>query len=367
MKFAFFVLGLAVFLSVADLKGTLADTGSDLQDLLAGREYEQYQEKDDHKIRLRILRHALERQLLILKSYSREGNASAVREKLLNMRILAGHIEQVATSIPRGSDSGELKNLEIKNRRLIETLNEIKLRHSVDLQSDFEETASTLENLRPFLFRGMFKLDAKGELDGPLAQAASMIHDSGEFFAPDEKYEELPEEEEADCRGIYFQRKRAVLERVIVSPTKDSFTPEEYSQLQNNDSLNHRLELFLRIAQNRIDSIESKARRCDPVKGVCLDSPLSNLLQGYQSAIHESMMRIDEAVRFRGKVDGRVGRSLNRLREAVTLLLPRLENFTRHIRGHSNSGPLLQKIANAHRLSMSARDWSQCEGQALIE
>lgn len=306
-----------------------------LESLLGSNQYRNYNRRDRYRDRIGILRRAFESKAAILDSQVRARRFDFAQELLRHLRDLAHYATELSL---KEEDSNELrhrevKRLEIELRRLTDRINDYSLLVPFDEREPFEETSTRLEDLRNLLLKQIF-----GEVFTPLQ--GSRQWSAREIVVP-----------------ISFSpgpsSPSSLLTPYAPSPQRglaglDRFTEEEFEKIQLAQELERRVEVFLEIAESRLDEIERReaGKEWDNEEPNPLEFfTYEDMLFGYSRALRGVMVNIDERARGRGAEDKEIRKSLEKLRDKMAEFTPRLEE--------------VKDIAIERRDERLARQWKE--------
>lgn len=318
-----------------DVETTSVSEPTPLESLLGSNQYRNYNGKDRYRDRIEILRKAFESKAAILDSQVKAQRFDFALELLRHMRDLAHYVTEESLKEEDASElrHREVKRLEIELRRLTERINDYSLLIPFDEREPFEQTSTRLEELRNLLLKQIF-----GEVFTPLQGSSQRSHrqtivpaalsfnsSSPRHFAP------------SSAAGV--QRGLAGLDR---------FTEEEFEKVQLAQELEKRVEVFLEIAEKRLDEIERREAGEEWDKDE--PNPLEfytyeDMLFGYSRALRGVMVNIDERARGRGAEDKEIRKSLEKLSDKIAEFVPRLEK--------------IKKIAIERKDERLARQWKE--------
>lgn len=127
--------------------------------LFPAKKYAQYQSKPKYKDRMDIYREVLDDQIAEVRSRLKKLELARASEILLEMRAVARHAmtdPSRESANPKDFRSKQVKKLEIRIRKMVGTLDDLKLGVPYDYRSNFEETAAVLEKFRDQLLQQLF-------------------------------------------------------------------------------------------------------------------------------------------------------------------------------------------------------------------
>lgn len=279
-----------------------------LEETLNSKEWQAYQEKTSYKERLVTLNNVLERLGRQLTSDINKLELDAGMEVLASIRTIAqeGIREVEKASNPKDFRSKAVKKMEIRLRKLVQILEDLKLAVPFESRSGFEKTAEELELFRDKLLSQLFGRTGGGSasLDSRVPARRSPVTQSllpGSSVSP-------------QIRGS--------------SVRGDQFTEEELDKVREAQELVPRVERFLEITESRLTEIERRLRKEEWTK----EEPnpleyytLAQMVHAYQRALEGIMVNIDDRAKHGTAKQKDIRKSLRKLNKSVIEFLPRLE------------------------------------------
>ena len=308
---------LALLASLAG--GPASDTLPRLEDVFSVSELRLYRAKQDYKSHMKLFRKALERNSKLLSAYGKKSDLEAVLKVLADMKALSEHALRETPAREKDGRSRETKRLEIRARRIVEAMEDLKLVLPFEYREDIDDCIRSLEKLRKHLL---------GHLFGRVAP-------SGAFSAP------------GVAHGLLASKPAP--RAVSVAQSADGFTDEEYTKIQRAQKLDRRTRVFLKIAEDRLEALDERWTRLTgkepPVTGKKrkkrkkkkspngeAEGPLAfhahwELLHAYERAIDGIMINIDEKANQRRLSGEDIHKVLKRFCENVLQFEPRMETM----------------------------------------
>lgn len=148
----FLLLTLAVGQSPSGDPPTLAD-------LLSSEEYEQYRSRPEYKRRIDVFRKALDRHAAVLRRNVAGKKVEQVPSDMYRLRALSRlAFEEPSREAASSKDrrGKEVKKLEIRVRRLLNTLDDMKTKLPLEHLTGLQETVQDFESLRDQLLGQIF-------------------------------------------------------------------------------------------------------------------------------------------------------------------------------------------------------------------
>lgn len=287
-----------------------------LEEVFSVAELRLYRAKNDYKSRMNLFRKALERNSKLLSAYAKKSDPGAVLKVLADMKALSEHALRETPAREKDGRSRETKRLEIRARRIVEAMEDLKLVLPFEYRDDFDDCIRSLEKLRKHLL---------GHLFGRAGPA-------GAFSAP------------GVAHGLLASK--PLSRAVSWAQSADGFTDEEYTKIQRAQKLDRRTRVFLKIAEDRLEALDERWTRLTgkepPVAGKKKkkkkgrkgreEGPLAfhahwELLHAYERAIDGIMINIDEKANQRRLSGKEIQKVLQRFCENVLKFEPRLETM----------------------------------------
>jgi hypothetical protein len=282
-----------------------------LGEILTPHEFRRYQEKPTYRGHLDVFKTALDRLTGTITGLVHERSLDGIAEALYDLHSLATHglEEAEAATNPKDFRSKQVKRLEIRLRKLVETLDDLKLAVPFESRMEFEETALRLE---------MFRDKLLGQLFGsktPDKPSASLQYPGN---SPSVTFVSI----HSGAAAGFIQR------RARTGVSGDQFTSEEYEKIQDAQELLKRVKAFIEIAESRLVEIH---RRIDKVEwDKEEENPLefytvAQMVHAYQRAIEGIMVNIDEKAKYKMAKKKEIRKSLELLNKKMQEFIPKLE------------------------------------------
>ncbi|HSR50497.1 MAG TPA: hypothetical protein VLV83_06685 [Acidobacteriota bacterium] len=244
-----------------------------LKNLLSSNEWRDYQKKDRYKERMKVFRNAFERWEDLMAKQARDRQHEALADTLASLRHLSRYAyNEPLGANPKDSRAKKTKKLEIRLRKIISFLEDLKFQFPLEMRDDFTRTHQELEHLREKLLAGIFgqafqpeeQQDAhpppsgvriEAAADGtramrPAAWSASSLLPSGGMPAYHLKIER------AAPSTVPQRRRRGGVRG-------DQFTQEELDRIRLNQRLDGRVDVFLDIAESRLIEIAQRLEKAE--------------------------------------------------------------------------------------------------------
>ena len=299
--------------------GPASETLPPLEEVFSVSELRLYRAKIDYKSRMNLFRKALERNSKLLSVHGKRSDPGAVLKVLADMKALSEHALRETPAREKDGRSRETKRLEIRARRIVESMEDLKLVLPFEYRDDFDDCIRSLEKLRKHL------------LDRLFGRAAP----SGTRSSPEIAHGLLASTPAP--RAVSFAQ------------SADGFTDEEYTRIQRAQELDRRTRVFLKIAEDRLEALDERWTRLTgkepPVTGKKRkkkrkkksrkeedEGPLAfhahwELLHAYERAIDGIMINIDEKANQRRLSGEEIHKVLKRFCENVLQFEPRMETM----------------------------------------
>ncbi len=278
-----------------------------LAEVLSKSEIQDYQKTSSYRSRMGVMRDAFERYTGQITRETKAKKLERAKATLSKIRSLSQFgVDETAGADPKDFRSKKVKKLEIRLRKLAEVLEDLSLSVPFEYGAQYRETVESLEQLRGLLLVQLFG-DSISSPNGSAAArfgSGAKMGFSGRSFATS-----------AQRRGG-------------TGILGDQFTDEEYEKVQDAQELVKRVEVFLEIAEARLDEIERRLQRREWEKKD--PNPLefyteAQMVHAYQRAIDGIMVNIDEKHSYKLASKKDVRKSLKKLNKKILEFLPRLE------------------------------------------
>lgn len=297
--------------------GPASETLPPLEEVFSVSELRRYRAKIDYKSRMNLFRKALERNSKLLSAYGKRSDLGAVLKVLADMKALSEHALRETPAREKDRRSRETKRLEIRARRIVESMEDLKLVLPFEYRDDFDDCIRSLEKLRKHL------------LDQLFGRAAP----SGTRSSPE------------IAHGLLASTPAP--RAVSLAQSADGFTDEEYTKIQRAQKLDRRTRVFLKIAEDRLEALDErwtrltgkeppatgkKRKKKKKKKSRKEEGPLAfhahwELLHAYERAIDGIMINIDEKANQRRLSGKEIHKVLKRFCENVLQFEPRMETM----------------------------------------
>ena len=299
--------------------GPASETLPRLEEVFSVSELRLYRAKNDYKSHMKLFRKALERNSKLLSAYGRKSDLGAVVKVLADMKALSEHALRETPAREKDARSRETKRLEIRARRIVEAMEDLKLVLPFEYRDDFDECIGSLEKLRKHLLGQLFGRVAPSDIRSTPGIAHGL----------------LPS--------------RPAVRAVSFAQSADGFTDEEYTKIQRAQKLDRRTRVFLKIAEDRLVALEERWTRLTGKEPAVTgkkrkkkkkkkgrngedEGPLAfhahwELLHAYERAIDGIMINIDEKANQRRLSGKEIHKVLKRFCENVLKFEPRLETM----------------------------------------
>lgn len=339
-----------------------AETDSTLSELLTLREYRLYQAKSRYKDRIDLFRKVFERQVRAARNYLSQKRLGEMIETVQDMRATARYAMQEPSRFQAKTKhlrSKQVKKLEIRLRKILETLDDLRFLVTFEYRAEFDRTKEAMSELRDQLLIQLLG-DALGQTEprGFIRAAHFLLTSGPHGYRPQ-------------------------------LPADDRFTDAEDAKLRRNQELFKRVEVFLEIAESRLqefarrmnlsgteprneskrDEAESPPESDQPAKAPEEENPLFffdywELARGYARAIDGIMTNIDDQMEHRHPSKEEVKKSLKKLQEKVTEFVSRLAPI-KELAQSRRDKILYDEILEAEETSAIALEGSQYGLQKL--
>ncbi len=313
-----------------------------LTDLLTERELREYQRKPQYRDRIDLFREVFERRVDLLHRYIQRDQLDETADLLQEISALSHHAVEQSSNAKNDKDlrSTEVKKLEIRLRKLIETINDLRTIVPFEYLEGFENTLQALEQLRKTLLSQLLgdamvenRTDReKGKGDSNKTLATLPIHPTGLSLAPPP----------------------ARLQ------SRDRFTEEEFGKLQLQQELEKRLEVFLEIDEARLEEIQKRMKGEEWEEKE--ENPLEfhtywDMVHAYRRAIDGIMINIDEKAIHKTASEKDIRKSLEKLNKKIQEFIPQLEPI-KQLAIDQKDQALYRELEEAQEISVVAQKGS---------
>ena len=315
------------------------DNALPLHSVLTDSELGDYHRKRHYKNRIDLFRKVFHRRADSLKELVKLGDFPEVQKLLLQLRELSRHVvlESSKAGNPKDLRSRQVKKLEIRLRKLIETVEDLESSVSFEYRKDFSLTVGVLENLRGTLLKQIF---------GDLVSAKAK--------------EPCVSEGGPGLSLTFSATPSATAEPARPPQTRDRFTEKEFVRLQHNQELEKRVEVFLEIAATRLGEIKRRMDKKEWDKGD--GNPLEfhtywDMVHSYERALDGIMINIDEKASYKLASKKDIEKSLKKLNKKLKEFIPQLEPIQR-LAEELKDQQLAREIIKARKTSIIAQQGS---------
>ncbi len=300
--------------------------------MLTAREHREYLRSSDYKKRINVYRNAFTRISGALEVQARQRQHEELGQSLDALAELAdlAFREPSRERHPKHWRSSQVRKLEIQVRKLVQLLEDMSFSFPMELRDNFVVAESNLKRLREQLLEGLFGSPPKKDRD---LSWLSLPLDRA-FAGPAYFMAFPPEPAASSALPSISQGRRAV------RPRDDRFTEEELEKLRYFQDLNKRVDVFLKIAESRLDEIhrrmtgseyaspDEKKKKKKSKKDEEESNPLEfftywDMVRAYERAIDGITVNIDDKHKF--VEEGKLKKVMKKLNKQVQKYIPRLE------------------------------------------
>lgn len=310
-----------------------------LKDLLTERELREYQRKPKYRDRIDLFREVFDRRVDLLQRYIQRDQLDETADLLQKISALSHYAGEQSSNAKKDKDlrSSEVKKLEIRLRKLIETINDLQTTVPFEYAEGFENTIRTLEQLRKTL------------LEQLLGDALVGIRTSGETSKGD------PASLSLHPGGFSLASPPARLQ------SRDRFTEEEFEKLQLHQELEKRVEVFLEIAEARLEEIQRRMKGGEWEEEE-EENPLEfytywDMVHAYRRAIDGILINIDEKAIYKTASEKDIRKSLEKLNKQIQVFIPQLEPI-KQLAIDRKDEALYRELEEAQEISVVAQKGS---------
>lgn len=283
-----------------------------LDRILSARDLAKYNSEEHYHSKVEMLRKAIGKRSDRLPDQIERRDLTVISQTLAEIRSLASSALQISLKETDKDERRhkEVKKLEIELRKLSINLGDMSLAVPLEDRTQFEDTQKLLEELRNELLRQLFgKAIGQAGSAGMPALPAGYRASKAAFVSTS-----------GHSRGLW---------------DVDKFTEAEFQRIQEAQKLVKRVEVFLDIAEQRLNEID---RRRNGVEWEEKEpNPLEfymygEMLHAYVRAFEGTMSNIDLKARDGGESTKDIRKALEKLNEKSTEFQSRLEAIHPFIR-----------------------------------
>ena len=323
-----------------------------LQDILSNRENLDYRRKPQYRPRMKLFGKAFHRQSKLLQAQIKNLQINEALETLHSLISLSHYTLDQKPQREKDLRSNDVKKLEINLRKLLENLEELKRAVPVEYRTHFDRCIEKMEELRNQLLTQLFG-QTQHFFASPLAGALAPVH---ALSAPS-----FPHPASAGLVRSY--------------QSGDRFTDKEYSKIQLAQKIVRRVEVFLEIAERRLEEIDLRMnpgkskkaketkkdkKRKEKEKKEQEDTEDSlefyaywDMVRAYHRAIDGIMINIDEKAIHKLARPKEIRKALKKLCKQLPEFIPQLEPI-RKVALEKEDEDLLAEIKQAQETSSMA-------------
>ncbi|TDI07814.1 MAG: hypothetical protein E2P08_05325 [Acidobacteria bacterium] len=309
-----------------------------LTDLLTERELREYQRKPRYRDRINLFREVFDRRVDLLQRYIQRDQLDEMADLLQKISALSHYAGEQSSNAKNDKDlrSSEVKKLEIRLRKLIETINDLRTTVPFEYVEGFENTLRTLGQLRKTLLRQLLGEALVGNRTAPAKGTGDLASFS---FHPG---------------GFSLAAPPARLQ------SRDRFTEEEYGKLQLHQELEKRVEVFLEIAEARLEEIQRRMKGGEWEEEK--ENPLEfytywDMVHAYRRAIDGILINIDEKAIYKTASEKDIRKSLEKLNKMIQVFIPQLEPI-KQLAIDRKDESLYRELEEAQEISVVAQKGS---------
>ena len=309
-----------------------------LTDLLTERELSEYQRKPRYRDRIDLFREVFDRRVDLLQRYIQRDQLEESADLLQKISALSHYAGGQSSNAKNDKDlrSSEVKKLEISLRKLIETLNDFRTTVPFEYAEGFDNTIRNLEQLRRTLLGQLLGEALVGNrTDGETGKgdlASLSLHPGGlSLAAPPARLQ-----------------------------SRDRFTEEEFEKLQLHQELEKRVEVFLEIAEARLEEIQRRMKGGEWEEEE--ENPLEfhtywDMVHAYRRAIDGILVNIDEKAIYKTASEKDIQKSLEKLNKQIQVFIPQLEPI-KQLAIDRKDEALYRELEEAQEISVVAQKGS---------
>ncbi len=362
-----------------------------LSTLLTEREYRKYQSKQKYKDRVDQFRKALDRHTTILESRVRHRHKEGIQESLRAIVDLSRHIrnEPTRSAEPKDLSSKQVRKLEIDVRKLLKSIQDMKFEFSIEVRKPFESAMIELKLLRDQLLAGIFGQAVRSSDNGDGSMDSGAAGILGFSFDPGFRSDLSAIDSFSGSTTVSREAVHTHQRRRGGNAPGDRFTEDEVDQIRFQQGLRKRVDVFLEIAESRLDEIErrlagdgtakgseneesdvkttSRKRDGDKKKdgkdGEEEENPLEfftywDMIHAYERAIDGITINIDDHARSGRTKEKDIRKTLETLNEKIQEFIPRLDPIEQLAMDQRDES-LYREVRKAKKISDIALKGSQ--------
>jgi len=309
-----------------------------LTDLLTEREFREYQRKPQYRDRIDLFREVFDRRVDLLQRYIQRDQLDETADLLQKISALSHHAVEQSSNAKNDKDrrSTEVKKLEIRLRKLIETISDLRTTVPFEYVEGFENTIRAMEQLRKILLAqllGEAMVENRTDREKGKGDLASLPFHPG---------------------GLSLASPPALLQ------SRDRFTEEEYGKLQLHQELEKRVEVFLEIAEARLEEIQRRMKSGEWEEEE--ENPLEfytywDMVHAYRRAIDGILINIDEKAIYKTASEKEIRKSLEKLNKKIQVFIPQLEPI-KQLAIDRKDEALYRELEEAQEISVVAQKGS---------
>ncbi len=328
-----------------------------LQDILSNRENQDYQRKPRYRSRMKLFGKVFQRQSKRLQVQIKELQINEALETLHSLRSLSQHTLEQQPQREKDLRANDVKKLEINLRKLLENLEELKRAVPVEYRTHFDRCIEEVEELRNQLLTQLFG-QTQHFFASPLAGAAGPVQ----------------------ALSALASRPPANSGLMRSYQSGDRFTDKEYSDIQLAQKIVRRVEVFLKIAERRLEEIDLRMNpgKSKKAKETKKDKKRKekekkekekkdqekredslefytywDMVRAYDRAIEGIMINIDEKATHQLARPQEIRKALKKFCKKLQVFVPQLEPL-RKAALQKQDVDLLAEIKQAHETSSLA-------------
>ena len=281
-----------------------------LHELMSDRELERYNRKPKYQDRIDLFRKVFDDRTFQIEAHVDRSEMDKVTELLHHLDGLSHYAARESSQAQNKKSlrSRQVKKLEIRLRKLVETLDEMATTVPYEDQEQFAATSQSLERLRKSLLAQIFGHRTETWISDGQKKSS---HGVGLSFG--------------------FRSSHTIIlsaNTTTATPqSADRFTESEFIRIQSNRELDKRVNVFLEIAHSRLDEIK---RRVDRIEWEDKDpNPLEfytydDMVHAYEKAIEGIMINVDEKAINKLASEKDIRQSLEKLSHKLKEFIPQL-------------------------------------------
>jgi hypothetical protein len=323
-----------------------------LESLLSRQERTKYERYPDYRRRMEVFTDALKRYSDQLRGQVEARKIEELLDTLHELQALAHYaLEEDVPVEKKDRRSGQVKKLEIKIRKLLDSISDAKSVAPYEYHEEFQQAVDDLGRLRARLLKLMF---GTGVLETDKSSAKPGDQESRVVVPV------RPGLLAFDFAGARTATPQDEETRYSYAITGDQFTEKEYEKIRDNQDLGRRVDVFLAIAEARLNEIRRRMNNEEWTEKE--PNPLEfytyeQMIHAYERALNSMMINIDEKATHKLATPKQIKKSLEKLNQKIMEFTPQLAPI-KELAEKNRDEILYREILEAEKTSEIARKGS---------